>query len=258
MKLRTLVLTAALLSSCALGSNRQFANGELVTLQPDQGYVLVRTFQRPGGALRGTVKFMPLLIRLLSSQELEQVKTLATGDPEHWMEKTEPNVAEPSADRPYAKEGDEIFLVTSLKPGTYVLGGLAVTNWIAASTGAMVTSLSMGTVKFEVKPGVLTDLGTVLNAQDDRPTAIPELAKVVSGKDLGFGFGPEDVALRPATPDTEIPAQLRGVAIVPADYHAVPPYPDYTGAVLGRLAPVAGILDYDKDGQVIDLKALAK
>jgi hypothetical protein len=80
----------------------------------------------------------------------------------------------------------------------------------------------------------------------------------VSTKRLGFSSLAYDLALQPATAATPVPAKLQTLSIVPADYRAVEPYPNYLGAPLTRLAPVAGVLDYDKDGNVIDLKTAGK
>jgi len=249
------ILAAALLATPAIGGGHQFVNGEAVSLQPDQGYILVRTLQQPGGALRGTVKFTPVLYRVLSNEEIEQSKAAAAADPENWTTKIESNVVEPLADQPYAKIKDGSFLLTSLKPGTYIFGGSAVTNWATKSTGLMTTSLCMGTVKFEVKPGVVTDLGAILNARDDEPTDIPELSHVVLGKSNSTGEVLYDIAIRPSTPASEIPEALRTLPVVAADYRAVSPFPNYAGATISRLVPLAGVLGYDADGNALDLKA---
>lgn len=253
MKLRLLIAAAILAPSLAYGEDHQFTNGEPIALQPDRAYILVRALQRPEGGLRGTAKFMPVLFRVLNQQELDQAAELAKQDPEHWREKVEPNVVEPLADQPYSEGNGQSVLVMSIAPGTYVVGGLAVGNWATKSTGILVTSLCMGTVKFEARPGVLTDLGTILNARDDEPTTIPELSSVVSGHSIGY-VG-EMVAIRPAAEATADVPGTAGVPRVLADYRAVPPFPNYAGARLSRLAPLAGVLDYDRDGHVIDVKA---
>jgi hypothetical protein len=102
---------------------------------------------------------------------------------------------------------------------------------------------------------VITDLGTVVNAMHELPTDIPELANVVAGKAVGLQVEFDDVAIRPQAPDTVTPDGLKSLPIVPADYHAVGWLPNYFGSYFGRLAPLSGVLDYDKDGNVLDLKA---
>lgn len=255
MRLINALILAAALVFPALGADRTFSSGEVVSIQPDQGYVLVRTFQRRGSYISGNFGYTPVLIRVLSGEEIRRVKTEAESDPENWTKRIEPNVAVPIA-LPYSDSRGEQLLLMSLKPGTYILGGLARTSW-GNSDGwsETVASLCIGTVSFKVTPGVLTDLGTILNARDDEPTNIPELSKVVMGKSIGFQMLVEDVAVRPASAGTELPEALRALPLVPADYRAVAPFPNYLQAAPGRLAPLAGVLDYDKDGHVMDLKA---
>jgi hypothetical protein len=253
-----LVALAALLPFVAKAEEHQFTNSEALTIRTDSAYLLVRTYDVPGGALRGTEMSAPVLIRTLTKQELEQTAALAASDPDHWKDRIGSNVIEPLADQPYAETNGERFLLVSVEPGTYVVGGVAATNWATKSTGMMVVSLCMGTVAFDAKPGVLTDLGTLLTAPDDEPTTIPELAKLVSGKPRGFGVVPLDVAIRVATPVTQIPEQLKEIPRVVADYRPFDAFPNYVGAPVARLAPIPGILEYDGNGRVIDLPRPSK
>jgi hypothetical protein len=253
MKTRALLFAVTLLFAAASGADKPFTKGQAVTLKPDSGYVLVRTTGQAGGMLRGTFQFSPLLIRVLTPEELDAAKAVADANPDDWKEKVAPNVVEPLADRPYAEAGDEMTLLMPLKPGIYVLGGMAATNWAMKSEGVITSSLCMGTVKFEVKPGVIVDLGTIVSARDDLQTDIPELKSIVVGKMMGFSTLVYDVALRPGV--GAVPEKLKDLPIVPADYSAVPPYPNYFGGPVNRIAPVPGVIDYDANGNVIDLRA---
>jgi len=47
----------------------------------------------------------------------------------------------------------------------------------------------------------------------------------------------------------------KSLPLAPAGYGAVGAFPNYLGAGLNRLAPIANVLDYDGDGQVIDLRS---
>ncbi|MGH3428465.1 MAG: hypothetical protein ACRDQZ_13010, partial [Mycobacteriales bacterium] len=164
MRLVALLFAVLILSFPAIAADREFSAGEPVTLQPDMGYILVRTYQSQGRALSGTIMLAPLLIRVQSDDEITRDAAIAQNDPRHWQEKVEPNVVEPYSDNPYAVQNGEEYLLTSLKPGTYILAGLAFSNWALRDAGLMITSLCMGTVKFEVKPGVVTDMGALLTA----------------------------------------------------------------------------------------------
>lgn len=256
MKFKALILAVLLIPVHAFAGDGQFADGAPVTLQPDKAYILVRTFHVDGGGLHGTSMFAPVLARVLSQSELEKAKALSEKEPGKWQDDIQSNVVEPLADHPYMVLNDKEYLLTSLKPGEYVLAGIAVTNWAAVSTGLMVTSLCMGTVKFEARPGVITDLGAILTARDDEPTEIPELSKVVSGKPRGFGAYPAIAAIRPATQTADIPDGLKNLPIQPANYRPVGIFPNYVGARISRLAPLPGVLDYDKDGNVIDQRGI--
>lgn len=250
-----LCLAFLLLPLPALAQEQQFSKEQAVQLDPSKAYVLARTFERPGGALRGTIQVMPVLIRVLSDEELAAAKALAEKEPERWKEKADPNVLAMQANEPYARNKEEVTLLSAAKPGTYVLGGVSLTNWASVNRGVMVASLCMGTVTFEAKPGVITDLGAILAARDDEPTDIPELAKVVSTKPNEFTVLAYAVAVRPATAETSVPAPLAALPRTPADYRATGAFPNYPGVPISRLAPLAGVLDYDKDGEVVDMKA---
>jgi hypothetical protein len=255
MKLRSMALLAAMLfSTCALGDEQQFTNGQTIKLDPGRAYILVRVIGKEDCGFANIVclRATPLFFRVLSSAELDQANALAQQDPDHWRDHVASNVFEPTPDSPYLEDGDEEVFLTSVEPGTYLLGGIALAG---SGNGVMVTSFCMGTVKFEAKPGVITDLGTIVHARDDQPTTIPELAQFVTGLRVGDGAFPTDAAIRPATSTAEVPETLKSLPLVAADYRAAPPLPNYTGAPLGRLAPLPGVLAYDKDGQVMDLKS---
>jgi hypothetical protein len=223
------LLGAVLISPPAFGDEHPFTEGQAVKVDSDQAYILVRMFKKPCGLVCGNRYYAPLLIRALSEDELKRADALAKEDPDGWRDRIEPNVVVPRASKTYAEVGMEEFLLTSLKPGTYLLGGLA------AIPGTLQASLCMGTVKFEAKPGVITDLGTIVNARNDEPTDIPELANVVMGKSMGDATFLEAVAIRPMTASTELPETLKSVPRVAADYHAVPPFPNYlTGPGIHR------------------------
>jgi hypothetical protein len=246
MNTKSFLLAAALLLSPASAADKPFEHGAPVALKPDLGYVLVRSI-RDEHALY-TANYSPVLIRMLDQTELAKFE----GGDAHAAES---NVVIPLADHAYAYSETKITQITPLKPGTYVLAGLANVGHSGWTTINLMACLCMGTVSFEVKPGVVTDMGTLLNALHEKPTDIPELANVVAGKPLGFTALLFDVAIRPPAPDTDTPEALKALPIVPAEYHAYGWTPNYLGAPLSRLAPLPGVLDYDKDGNAIDLKA---
>lgn len=254
MSLRHLLLIIFLVPVQSHAQERQYKVGDTVTLEPDKAYILARTFETKGAGLQGAVRIAPVLARLLTKDELHQMALLRDADPKHWQEKAAPNVLEMG--QPFVQENGQTTLLTAARPGTYILAGVAVVSWASTDVGAMVVSLAMGTVEFEAKPGVITDLGEILAAREDQPTNIPELAKIVTGRPSGLvGFYPYVVAVRPASADTLMPVALMALPHRSADYRAMPAFPNYAGANLGRIAPLTGVLDYDVNGDVVDLKA---
>lgn len=259
MRFLLLFFAACILATPAHSESedRQFTNSETVSLQPDKAYLVVRThdFKNKRALFGGTLRASPVLIRLLSDDEMREAANLHSKDPDHWLEKVPSNVVTMVAYTPYAASGGENTVLVAVKPGTYIFAG------IIASTAVLGTGLGMGTVRFAAKPGVVTDLGEILMVYDDAPTDIPELAKVVTGKPMEltdhFFF---DVAIRAVDAATAVPTGLASLPRVPADYRAMSAFPNYIGDYVGggqlsRLAPLAGVLDYTKDGDVIDLKA---
>ncbi|HEX2592857.1 MAG TPA: hypothetical protein VHL34_15250 [Rhizomicrobium sp.] len=247
MKTSALAIVLCLICSPAFAADQSDVVPVMPSLQPDKGYVLVRSFhERVGGLFKSTAWYSPLLIRVLSPQELEHAKAIQktnTDDPSDFMD---PNVAIPIGKGPIALDGNKDYQLVAVRPGTYIIGGLA-------SGVGVSTFFAMGTVKFEVKAGTITDMGTMFSASDAAPTTIPALTKVVLGKPIGDTANPFDVVIDPTLAD--IPPVLASYPHVMADYHAYGPFPNYLGAPLNRLTPLAGVLAYDKDGNVIDLKA---
>jgi hypothetical protein len=250
MKMWSLLLVAGLAASSARAAEYQFKSGEPVAVRPEDAYLLVRTFPTADSGLRGTARYSPILIRELSDEELNKVRPIFDKDPFKLRPDVEPNVVQPNAKKPFAVANDAEFLLISVKPGTYVLGGVSVTTWELKDGGVAVTCLCMGTVKFEAKPGVVTDLGAIVLSRDDRPTDVPGSAQAVSGKPWGFGGAPPKVVVRSATADTPLPDGLTQTKVVPAPYVPVGDIPNYIGAPISRLMPMRDVLSYDEKGQV--------
>ena len=227
MKLRLLVAVCMLLPQCAFGQEHQYKADEGFSPAPDQAYVMVRTGEMKGGGLAGTLKLAPILVRLIDDKELAQADRLRQSDPDHWKDHVRSNVVEIFARQPFAQANGQSVFLKAIPPGTYILAGIAVVGWVMPDEGAMSASLCMGTVKFEAKPGVVTDLGEILAAYDNKSTDIPELSRAVIGTPVGIQGQPAvDVAIRPAGAASDVVAGLGDAVRVPADYRAMAQYPN--------------------------------
>lgn len=140
--------------------------------------------------------------------------------------------------------GDLVTILIEVPPGTYILYGIG--------SGGLVTCNCLGTVQFEATPGVLTDMGALyadkVHGGSPEPYLEDNLGK--SMFNYGFIFGQ---AVVPATAATPVIASLKGLPRVAADYHAVGLFREPGAQSINRLAPIPGVLRYDR-GRVIDVR----
>ncbi len=242
LPLLLLLLIAAPGVAGAASPMHQFSAREPVVVAADAAYVLFRIdprdIQRPG----------------LAKMDYDFIFVPAdalTGDARDIDPKAE-NVIHPSVSKAYDSTPDGRVIFISLPPGRYVLAGLTFRD-----ATFMGTCLCMGTVSFEAKAGVITDLGYLLGETEGLPPVSAEFPQ--PGPDgrrtWGDAFPPMlAAAVRPAAPAMPVPEPLKGAPIVPADYRAFGKFPNYFLGAISRLLPVAGVLAYDTD-RIVDLKA---
>lgn len=161
----------------------------------------------------------------------------------------------------YSK-GESITYLNAVKPGTWIWYGPL---FMAPNGGAMGTCQCMGTVRFEVKPGVVTDLGTSLvdaprwESEDD----IARLQlKQANAKRAAAGKEPLETLISGQV-RYGLPASLQSWPSVRAELHASPKMNNYYGVLVSRVAPIPGVLGYHRDvivdertGQEIDSPTL--
>jgi len=227
--------------SAAAQPVHQFRSGEPVAIRSDTAYLLFRTdprvmkdwfefrFVREAGPPEG-----PAAPPRLAASHVEAGR----------------NVVKTDADRVFAKTADSRVVLLAVPPGSYFLAAAGYEQLKAVGT-----CLWMGTVRFDARPGVVTDLGYLLASLEDWKTAIPELARVTNPP-TKYRTAPMmvAVAVRPVAAGTPPPPGLAGAKIVPADYRAVGKFPNHFRTMISRLHPVPGVLDYERD-RVIDVKA---
>lgn len=121
--------------------------------------------------------------------------------------------------RLFTRNGDGDFsYFIAVQPGTYMLyGALVIAN------GASGTCLCMGSVRFEARPGQITDLGLIS----------------------------PDVAVRPYEPGMARPDRLSGHPVAAAEWRAAGKVSNFFGILINRHPQLPGILSYRRD-RVID------
>lgn len=139
------------------------------------------------------------------------------------------------------KGGASTYL-QELTPGEYrIYGPIQVDN----GTPPLGTCFCMGSVKFAVRAGEITDMGVILTdrlAKPDRPagdSSMPEMLDVPNY----LGAAPADMLLDP---------RLAQAMVRRADYRPVGKLPNYLGVTVGRIPTMPGVLRYERD-RIVDL-----
>lgn len=130
----------------------------------------------------------------------------------------------------------------AVEPGTYSLYG-AISE---TPNGLFGSCFCMGSVRFEARAGEITDMGEVLMVPEDQrgtPTA------------QNFRLG-HYITVAPWNGQMRTPQQFSNLRVVPAQLRAADRMPNYFGVMITRLAPIEGVLAYNRD-EVIDLRAAA-
>lgn len=145
----------------------------------------------------------------------------------------------------YAK-GERFTYINSVKPGSYIWYG----PLMVVPAGASGTCWCMGTVRIEVKPGVVTNLGDMLWT---RP-------RFADQRDVSLLLGGPKVAERAQAAraekaaggvHTELPASIKDWPAEVPVLQAAGKLNNYYGAMVSRLPPIEGVLAYRRD-RVID------
>lgn len=134
--------------------------------------------------------------------------------------------------------GDEgSSYLMAVEPGAYVIYG----NMMLGNNGfALGVCLCMGSVRFEARPGQITDLGEINFRRPDERT----------------GRRPWSPDVVPYVSTMTLPPRLAGLPRVAAEFHAADKLPNWFGVEIDRHPAMPGVLAYDRD-RVIDVRTRA-
>lgn len=145
----------------------------------------------------------------------------------------------------YSK-GETVTYLNAVKPGTWIWYGPL---FMGANGTAMGTCQCLGTVRFEVKPGVVTDLGTSL-ADAPRWETENDVARLqlkeTNAKRAAAGKEPLKTLVSGSV-KYGLPASLQSWPSVKAELRASPKINKYYGVLVSRVAPIPGVLAYHRD-----------
>jgi len=148
-------------------------------------------------------------------------------------------------------DGKYFSYLHQVPPGTYVYYGPIFLN---PQAGYMGTCFCMGSVKFEVKAGTITNLGNFLLVAPDKAEQ-----KAVGGRPMtipvGWGAQTVNKDVEDAELSYDLPGSLQAYPNAPANWQAAGKMNNFFGIQITRMAPVEGILGYRRD-EVIDMQAV--
>lgn len=145
----------------------------------------------------------------------------------------------------FLEDGEMRTILLSVPPGDYVLYGVATGDTLAVCN-------CLGTLQFKAEAGIITDMGALYADKVHKDSPLPYVEDNL-GPSMGaylFVFGQ---ALVPAS-ETPPPAILNGLPIKSATYEVVGQFYEPGVALINRLAPVPGILAYER-GRPVDVRS---
>ena len=226
-----------------------------MTIKLDKAYVRLRLDTRLS-------KFTAILLREPADQEVAAYEAArAKAYAEHKAKRGDkagslatfpfvwdgaPNLYALTPKKPFVEAKEQAIVLVEIPTGNYVVYGEGFGDFLYQC-------FCLGSVGFTAKPGVITDLGTMLFAFAAKPSDIPELAGETNlGPTAHADFAMFAVAIRPASAtDVSQPASA-GLVAEAARFRAIGPFVDPNTMHINRLAPIAGVLSYD-GGRVIDV-----
>lgn len=150
----------------------------------------------------------------------------------------------------YSKTPAQFSYLTAVKPGTYIYYGPV---YYAPGLAPAGQCYCMGTVRFEVKAGVITDLGNALQAL---PAVAPPFsvgAQAVQAMNEERKAKGKDPVWTPPALAYGVPDTLKALPAVQAELFASGKLNNYFGMPIDRMPPIPGILAYRRDN-VIDAR----
>lgn len=147
----------------------------------------------------------------------------------------------------FLEDGEMRTFLVEVPAGTYVLYGVS-------AGGRDITACNcLGTVKFEARPGLITEMGSLFADKVHKESPVPNLEDNLGPSMFAYGFILGQ-ALVPPTEALPRPTALAHLPTETAEYHAVGLFPEPGALWINRLAPVPGILGYER-GRAMDLRS---
>lgn len=137
---------------------------------------------------------------------------------------------------------DGTYLV-EVPPGEYVLYGIGV------GTRLLSVCNCLGTVRFKAEAGEITHLGALYADKSHNDSPVPHIEDRLGEDMFRYGFVLSQ-ALVPARDESPVPSEIAAFPRKVPQLHPVGPFRDPAALGINRLAPIPGVLEYDR-GRVV-------
>jgi hypothetical protein len=146
----------------------------------------------------------------------------------------------------FLEDGEMRTILLQVPPGRYILYGVTVGDRMVASCNCL------GTVSFEAQAGVITHLGSLYADKVHKKSPLPHLEDDLGEQMFEYSFVLGG-ALVPADEQTAMPASLSNLPMKTANLEIVEQFYEPGATNINRLAPIPGILGYER-GRPVDLR----
>lgn len=150
----------------------------------------------------------------------------------------------------FAKSETQFSYLTAVKPGSYIYYGPI---YYAPGLAPAGLCYCMGSVRFDVKAGVITDLGNSLVALPKAAEPFDVQTQLMMKMDKERRAKGKASLIPAMDPAYGVPASLNSLPAVQAELRASGKINNFYGIPVSRIAPIAGVLGYRRD-TVVDLR----
>lgn len=147
----------------------------------------------------------------------------------------------------FSKGGDQSVYLQEIVPGTYTVYGPIYAIPGAAAVGAC---LCMGTVKFVVEPGVITDMGFLVDNLMEMNRKAKESGGTVIRDPLQLPEGITTFAIDQKRAGQTLDPRIGTFPVRPAAYRPAGKRSNFHGAAVDRLTEMPGVFRYERDKQI--------
>jgi hypothetical protein len=148
----------------------------------------------------------------------------------------------------FAKTGDATVYLAAIPAGDYYVADAPYGMFYNVPA----TCLCLGTVRFHIAAGEITNMGRIVSTYYDAIVAARTSGKPKPRNYLDLPEGTTSLAIVPARGGEKVDPRIGSFPVRPAAYHPFGKFPNISNYVVDRLTAMPGVFRYDRD-KMVDL-----